>query len=160
MGRSGASPEPYNVSEMVFTPRLVLIAISAALVVAAISAIPTAIIANPWFTRMTPVYVDQYVYWIGTSILGGMLLATYMTGSKSIAGGAGGAGGGLLGYLAIGCPVCNKLIVALLGVSGAMDYFAPAQPFLGALGMVLLALALGYRIRSLRRADCAVRLPA
>ena len=145
---------------MALTPRLALIAISAAVAVAVVSAIPTAIIANPWFTRMTPVYLDQYVYWVGTSILAGMLLATYLTGPKSIAGGAGGAGGGMLGYLAIGCPVCNKLIVALLGVSGAMDYFAPAQPFLGALGMVLLALALGYRLRSLRRADCAVRLPA
>lgn len=145
---------------MALTPRLALIAVPAAVAVAVVSAIPTAIIANPWFTRMSPVYLDQYIYWVGTSILAGMLLATYLTGPKSIAGGAGGAGGGLLGYLAIGCPVCNKVIVALLGVSGAMDYFAPAQPFLGALGMVLLALALGYRLRSLRRSDCAVRLPA
>ena len=66
----------------------------------------------------------------------------------------------MLGFLAIGCPVCNKLIVALLGVSGAMDYFAPAQPFLGALGMLVLGVALGYRIRSLRRPECLADLAA
>ena len=141
--------------------RLIVVALTGAMAFAALMAIPTAIIENPWFTRMTPVYLDQYIFWIGTSILAGMLFATYAGGLRTASSAAGGGfGGGLLGYLAIGCPVCNKLIVALLGVSGAMDYFAPAQPFLGALGMLLLAVALGYRIRSIRRAACQVDLPA
>lgn len=141
-------------------PRFLAVALISSAIVAVVSAIPTAIIANPWFTRMTPVYVDQYIFWIGTSILAGALLATYVGGVKTAGATGGGLGGGLLGYLAIGCPICNKLIVALLGVSGAMDYFAPAQPFLGALGLLVLAAALGYRIRSVRRASCRVELPA
>ncbi len=144
----------------ILSPRFILVALLGASAFAVAMAIPTAIIENSWFTRMTPVYFDQYVFWIGTSILSGMLLATYFGGLKTASAAGGGVGGGLLGYLAIGCPVCNKLIVALLGVSGAMDYFAPAQPFLGALGMLVLAVALGHRIRSIRRTDCPVELPA
>lgn len=142
----------------ILSARFVAVALLGSTLVAALAAIPTAIIANPWFTRMTPVYVDQYVFWIGSSILAGVLLATYLGGRKSTSVAGGGIGGGLLGYLAIGCPICNKVVVALLGVSGAMDYFAPAQPFLGALGMLLLAFALGYRIRSIKRADCPVEI--
>lgn len=122
------------------------------------TAIPTAIIENPWFTRMTPVYADQYFYWIATSVLGGALIATYFgaAGAKRL---GGGIGGGVLGYLAIGCPICNKLIVALLGLSGAMSYFAPIQPLLGALGLLLVGVALAYRIRDMRRGACAVPAP-
>ena len=140
--------------------RFVAVALISSAVLAVLMAIPTAIIGNPWFTRMTPVYLDQYIFWIGTSTLAGMLLATYVGGVRTPTAAGGGVGGGMLGYLAIGCPVCNKLIVALLGVSGAMDYFAPAQPFLGALGMLVLGVALGYRIRSLRRPECFADLAA
>ncbi|GIK83230.1 MAG: hypothetical protein BroJett024_43350 [Alphaproteobacteria bacterium] len=140
--------------------RFIAVALIGSAVLAVLMAIPTAIVGNPWFTRMTPVYLDQYIFWIGTSILAGILLATYLGGFRSASAAGGSVGGGLLGYLAIGCPVCNKLIVALLGVSGAMDYFAPAQPFLGALGMLALGVALGYRIRSLRRMECLVDLAA
>jgi hypothetical protein len=48
----------------------------------------------------------------------------------------------LLSVLAIGCPVCNKLVVLALGVGGALTYFAPVQPILGFLSVGLLAYAL------------------
>ncbi len=35
------------------------------------------------------------------------------------------AGGGLLSALAIGCPVCNKAVVLLLGSAGALTVWAP-----------------------------------
>jgi hypothetical protein len=128
--------------------------------VAVLSAIPTAIINNPWFTRMTPVYADQYFFWIGTSLLTGALLATYFGGFRIDRAAGAGAAGGAMVYLAFGCPICNKLIVALLGAGGAMDYFAPAQPFLGGLGLFAAAAALGYRLRALRRNSCRIQAPA
>ena len=140
--------------------RFVLTNLIAASLIALVTAVPTAIIDNPWFTRMTPVYADQYFFWIGTSLLSGALLATYVGGVRVDGAAAGGFGGGLLGYLAIGCPICNKLIVGLLGVAGAMDYFAPVQPFLGALGLAALAVALALRVRSIRQRTCPVRLTA
>lgn len=142
---------------LLLSPRFLATALISAAALALASAIPTDIIDNPWFTRMTPVYADQYAYWIATSLLAGVLVATYVGLPRGGAAAAGfGASGGALGYLAIGCPICNKLIVALLGVSGALDYFAPAQPVLGALGLIALAAALGYRLRALRRSSCPV----
>lgn len=144
----------------IWTPRFWIAAILGAAVVAVVTAIPTAIIDNPWFTRMTPVYADQYFFWIGTSLLTGALLATYFGGLGVDRAAGAGAGAGLLGYLAIGCPICNKLIVALLGVSGTMSYFAPVQPFLGGLGLIVAAAALSYRLRALRRATCDIPVGA
>ena len=37
---------------------------------------------------------------------------------------------GFLAFLAIGCPICNK-VVLLLGICGALSYFEPIQPLLG-----------------------------
>ncbi len=36
---------------------------------------------------------------------------------------------------AIGCPVCNKLVVLALGFSGALAYFEPIQPALALAGL-------------------------
>jgi hypothetical protein len=141
----------------IWTPRFLITAILGAALVGVLTAIPTAIIDNPWFTRMTPVYADQYVFWIGTAVLTGALLATYFGGLGVDRAAGAGAAGGALGYLAFGCPICNKLIVALLGVTGAMDYFAPVQPFLGGLGLIAAGAALSYRLRALRRTTCEVQ---
>lgn len=54
--------------------------------------------------------------------------------------------------------ICNKLVVLLLGVSGALTVFGPAQLYLGALGLVLPAWALRVRARALVRA-CPVSAP-
>jgi hypothetical protein len=50
-------------------------------------------------------------------------------------------------FLAIGCPVCNKVALVLLGAGGAMTVFAPLQPLIGAASLVLLAGTLAWRFR-------------
>jgi hypothetical protein len=60
-----------------------------------------------------------------------------------------------LGWLAVGCPVSNKLVVALLGTSGALNYLAPIQPLLGVLAVGLSATALMVRLRAFH-AGCNV----
>lgn len=132
-----------------------------AMAVALLIGIPTDVVPNPWFTRMTPIYTDQYIWWVAASILTGALLATYLSaGARRAATPVSGIGGGVLGYLAVGCPICNKLIVALLGVSGALDYFAPIQPALGALGVLLVGVGLAIRLRVLARGCPLPRTPA
>lgn len=64
--------------------------------------------------------------------------------------------GGLATVLAVGCPICNKVVVALIGTAGALSVFAPMQPFLGAAGIVLLVVGLRRRLRDLRVAACPV----
>jgi hypothetical protein len=121
--------------------------------------IPTDLVPNPWFTRMLPPDPGNYFFWISTSLLTGALLATYALPKpdRDRAAGAG-IGGGVLGLLAAGCPVCNKLVVLLLGVSGALTYFQPVQPILGAVGLVIAGAALVVRFRGVRRA-CALAPP-
>ncbi len=50
-------------------------------------------------------------------------------------------------FLAIGCPVCNKVALLLLGASGAMSVYAPLQPLIGAVSLVLLAVTAAWRLR-------------
>jgi hypothetical protein len=132
------------------------VAILAALGTAAVIGIPTDVVPNPWFGREVGVRPADVVVLIALSVVTGALASTYV-----VAGGSGpkaprtGLGSGLIGWFAIGCPVCNKLVVALVGVSGATSRFEPAQPFLGALAVALAVAALAVRLRAMRRGACA-----
>jgi hypothetical protein len=60
-------------------------------------------------------------------------------------------------FLAIGCPVCNKIALLLLGTSGALSVWAPIQPILGAVSLVLLFGTVAWRLRMRATgATCAV----
>lgn len=118
------------------------------------SGIPTGIIETPFYVRMTPVEWWNYPFWISNSLLVGLLAATYVSGLREKGGFGGGMGGGLLTVFAIGCPVCNKLVVLALGFGGAMTYFAPVQPFLGFVSTGLLVYAV--RVRLAGEASCPV----
>ena len=65
--------------------------------------------------------------------------------------------GGFLTYLAVGCPVCNKVALLALGSAGAIQWFAPVQPVLAAAGVVLLGYALRRRLAGER--SCPVPAP-
>lgn len=120
--------------------------------------IPTAVIPNPLFVRMTPAETFNILVWLGSAPLIGLLIATYVRPPRLALRGASsepGAGratiGGVAAYLAIGCPICNKVVVAALGVSGALSYFAPLQPIIGAGSLALLGATLAWRLRDRAR---------
>ncbi|MFP4635938.1 MAG: hypothetical protein ACLFRD_08755 [Nitriliruptoraceae bacterium] len=133
-------------------------AIAGAAAVALAIGLPTVMIPNPIFSRMIPVQWWNYPVWIATAALSGLLLATYVREGDAAAvddrpsrrGGL----GGVLAYFAVGCPVCNKLVVIALGTSGAMSWFAPLQPILAVGALALLVVALRGRLRG--QAACAV----
>lgn len=112
--------------------------------------IPTAVIPNRWFTRMTPVRPQDYVFLILTVALVALIGATYAAPSSCGSQQGRLTAGGMMSVLAIGCPICNKLVVLLLGVTGALTYFAPIQPLLGLASLGLLGLTLAYRLRAVR----------
>ncbi|MGC1800202.1 MAG: hypothetical protein WA701_07440 [Solirubrobacterales bacterium] len=139
-------------------PRFILLAATGAALTAILLGIPTAIIPNPVFHRIIDAGPANYFFWASTSVVTGALLATYALPQtvKDHAAEAG-LGGGFLAYLAVGCPLCNKAVVALLGASGAVNIFEPIQPFLGALGVLLASIALAVRLRGIRR-GCRIDL--
>jgi hypothetical protein len=59
-----------------------------------------------------------------------------------------GSAGALLSFFAVGCPVCNKLALVALGYSGAIQYFAPIQPYLALAGIALLMYSLRMRLNN------------
>lgn len=142
-----------------------LIAALSGLAVAALVALPTAVIPNPVFGRSVDVTWWSYPVVIVTGILGGLLFATYVrdpgdTGPEPEAeldqASKLGMAGTLVTFFAVGCPVCNKLVLLALGATGAVTWFAPVQPFLALASIVLMMLALRIRLRN----DRVCRVPA
>ena len=147
-------------------------AVVASLLVTLAVGIPTDVIPNPVFGRPVDVTWWSYPVLIVTAILGGLLAATYVRaddGADSTAAansadidldppGKLGGLGGLLSFFAVGCPTCNKLIVLAIGTTGALDWFAPAQPLLAVASVVLLGWALRTRLRTAD--NCRIAAPA
>lgn len=139
-------------------------ALIAGIVVALAVGLPTDVIPNPVFGRPVDITWWSYPTLVITAVLGGLLAATYVRvgprptreGEESDLDRPGRLGslGGLLSFFAVGCPVCNKLVVIALGTSGALEWFAPAQPILALASIVLLAWALRVRLRN--ATSCAV----
>jgi hypothetical protein len=145
-----------------------LIALTSGFAIAFLVALPTAVIPNPVFGRAVAVTWWSYPIVVITGILGGLLVATYVRGpsidatdmAESELDGASklGMAGTLVSFFAVGCPVCNKLVLLALGASGAVTWFAPIQPLLAIGSVVLMAVALRIRLRN--ESSCPVRTTA
>jgi hypothetical protein len=134
-----------------------VVALFTALGTYVVIAIPTDIISNPVFGRDVAVTSWSVPVLLVTSVLSGLLVATYIkTPAIDYANKSARAGGigGFMAYLAVGCPVCNKLALLALGYTGALQYFAPIQPYLAAAGLALLFYALRQRL--LNENSCAL----
>jgi len=128
-----------------------LVAVTVAVLAGLAMGVPTGIVPTSFYTRMTPVTWWDYPVWAISALLVGLTAATYVR-----VGGAAPAGpdrrqralgATVLSAFAVGCPICNKLVVALVGVSGALSYWAPLQPVLGVLSIALLLTGLAVRLR-------------
>lgn len=115
-----------------------------------VSGIPTGIVPSTLYHRMTPVLWWNYPIWIVSALLLGLLAGSYFSGMPLPPKDPGrhGVWGEFISFIAIGCPICNKIVVALLGVSGALSYFAPLQPILGIMGVALLVWTVWLRLRN------------
>lgn len=114
------------------------------LIAGAAIALPARLIPNDLFRRMTPTRPLDYFSWVAGSVLIGLLLALPRTKRTERTG----LIGGIATSLAVGCPVCNKVVVALVGVAGAVDVFAPFQPILGIAALGLMAWTLSRALSS------------
>lgn len=119
----------------------------------------TVIIPNPVFGRGVPVTSWAMAVLAATSVLGGLVFATYVRNDAFELEAAdrtsrAGFGGAMLSLFAVGCPTCNKLVLIAVGSSGAVRWFAPVQPYLAAGSLALLAWSL--RTRVLRESSCVL----
>jgi len=140
-----------------FSARGWLVAAGAALATLVAIGVPAALIDNPLFFRMTPARAQDYAIWLATGLLMGLIAGTFVRPAPTMHGGKA-VSGGLLTFPAVGCPICNKLVVLLLGVSEALTVFGPAQLYLGVLSLVLLAWTFRLRVRAVAQA-CPLSAP-
>ncbi len=122
------------------------------IVAGAAIAVPARLVPNDFFRRMTPTRPQDYVFWVLGAALTGAVLG--LRGRATDRSDAAAMAGGLGTFLAVGCPVCNKLVVALIGVGGATSIFAPLQPVIALASLALLVWALRARLHDMASSAC------
>ena len=138
-----------QVARSLLAPKPLGLGLVAAFVSTAVQAVPTAVIPNPFFVRMTPVRLQDYAFLGASSLLIGVIFSTFWLRKGTVSCQNRMFGGGLLSTLAIGCPICNHVVVALIGISGALVYWAPLQPVVGATAVVILLWTLHKRFQAI-----------
>jgi hypothetical protein len=126
-----------------------VVALAATAVFVLVVAVPTDLVDTPVFGREIPPTWWAWPALLVASLLGGLLTATYVRAPSQpdrAASRRGGWVGGLLTYVAVGCPVCNKLVLLALGSAGAIAWFEPFQPVLQGVAVVVLLWALRSRL--------------
>ena len=104
----------------------------------------TALWGNSFFIRMTPTSAMDLTFLFAGSLLFGLffVLPKRQEGKKC------GGVGGVFAFLGFACPVCNKILILLLGVAGTWTFVEPARPYLGMMGIVLLSIGVVSRLSS------------
>lgn len=134
-----------------------------------------AIIPNPVFGRALPPEPFAIAVWLLSAPLMGIIGASYATPAMPIVAGPAtsvplapapdiaaserrtgrlGAVASVGAFLAIGCPVCNKVALVLLGTGGTLAIWAPLQPVVGAASLALLGATAVWRLTLRRRGTC------
>lgn len=134
-------------------------AVPLALVAAACIGIPADLIDTPLFGRPVPTRPIDYVIWIVSSALIGLVLAIRLPPAQyelEERSNLRAAWSGAVSFLAVGCPVCNQLVVALIGTGGALSWWAPAQPVVGAIAIGLILWALRSRLSTYQLTACPI----
>lgn len=159
-------PKEAALSLRMWGTRRIVVAIAVGAACVLVIGLSTVLIPNSFFARDIPPVWWDYPVWILMSVLLGLLIASYVRepGPRKTEGTAHeehsavedrsdrrgrtfGSVGGMLGWFAVGCPVCNKIALLVLGYTGALTYFAPLQPVLAAVAMILLLVAVIVRLK-------------
>ncbi len=92
---------------------------------------------NPLFMRMTPVGGWEIALLGALSMLLGLYVAIRRPACADATAGV----GGVLGFLGVACPVCNKILLLLFGGELLLTYFEPVRLYVAAAGTAILAVA-------------------
>jgi hypothetical protein len=98
--------------------------------------------SNPFFMRMTPTSGFETVVLAAQAVMAGLYLGISRPRCASKTAGT----GGVLGFLGVACPVCNKLLLWTFGSALLLEYFEPVRIYVGLAGAALLAYALWRKL--------------
>ncbi len=108
---------------------------------------------NPLFFRMTPAGSLEIALLLVLSLLLGVYVAIKRPRCSVRTAGA----GTVLGFLGVACPVCNKLLLFLIGGDILLTYFEPVRIYVALAGVMLAAWAVAREWR-LRGESCSPEL--
>jgi len=139
------------------SPRAALFGILAAVLSMAGLGTVSALWKNPFFIRMTPAGGWEISLLAVLSVLIGLYIALrspVCSTKKATA-------GGVLGFLGIACPVCNKILLLIFGGELLMAYYEPVRIYVALLGVVVTAWAVWWtwRERTQQGSEPALAMP-
>jgi len=119
---------------------------SAAFAVAAFGLFGTvaALWTNPLFVRMTPTSGFEVALLAVQSAALGLYLGIQRPACAVKTASA----GGVLGFLGVACPVCNKILMMIFGGSLLLTYFEPVRIYVALAGAALMLVALWWKFSS------------
>lgn len=126
--------------------RRLLAGAGVAVVAFAVLGTVSALWENPFFVRMTPVSGWE------TGLLGATsaLLGLYVAVKRAACSNATASVGGLLGFLGVACPICNKVLLFVFGSELLLVYFEPIRIYVAAVGAGAVSLAVIYELQQIR----------
>lgn len=127
-----------------------------AFVAAVVIGVPSDLIDTPLFGRPVETRPIDYLILAVTALLIGVILAIRVPDDEGDDTRT--VWGGFTAFLAVGCPVCNQAVVALVGTSGALSWWAPVQPLVGLAAIGLLVHALRRRLDTYQLTSCPIPL--
>ncbi len=130
------------------TPRRVFKGVIVATVTFAVLGTVAAIWENPFFVRMSPAG-NAEVWLLG---LLAILIGVFVAIRRPACSGKTVGVGGVLGFLGIACPVCNKILLVIFGGDVLLTYFEPIRIYVAAIGVAIAGWAV---LREIQRKDVA-----
>ena len=103
-----------------------------------VTGVVTGLLPTPLFERMVPRTALDYTFFAVTAVLVGAYV-TQRSMQPDCDGDACAYGGAAGGFLAVACPHCNAILVALFSSSWLATYVDPIRPLFGLLAVGLLA---------------------
>ena len=130
-------------------------AIPIAGVAAVAIAIPTDLLDNRFFGRpIAPRPLDYVILAVTAGLIGIILAIQSPTSAATDSHERRTMWSGFVSLLAVGRPMCNQAVVALVGTSGALSWWAPAQPVVAMFAVALLVWTLWQRLRAYELTAC------
>ena len=102
---------------------------------------------NPLFFRMMPAGSAEVPLLAALSLLLGLYVAIRRPFCSFKSAGA----GGILGFIGVACPVCNKVLLLLFGGELLLTYFEPIRVYVAAAGVLILGIVIVREWRQRQR---------
>ena len=106
---------------------------------------------NPVFIRMVPAAGFEIV------LLGllSVLLGTYVAIRRPFCAAKPASAGGVLGFIGVACPVCNKVLMLLFGGDLLLTYYEPVRIYVAVAGVLAIAVAVAREIALKKKSSMA-----